>query len=104
MTNIIIPSSMRTRRSNPLREFLETRDGKKFRLQVTMSDALSSTVARVAKEHRMQTKDVLDAMVTALVSCAQAAAPHEEWNDVGAILADVVRDRMTVTGVNSHGE
>ena len=91
------------RDSNPLREFLASRDGRRFKLQVAMSDAMSRTVQRVAREHKMQTKDVLDALLTALVSAVQAVAPPSEWGDVAEILADVMRDRLTVTGENDHG-
>lgn len=102
MTSLIIPGFSPSR-GNPLREFLESRDGRKFKLQVAMSEAMSRTVQRVARAHRMQTKDVLDALLTSLVSAVQASAPETEWSDVAAILADVMRDRLTVTGVNDHG-
>ena len=99
MTGLVLPF----KQDNPLREFLESRDGRKFKLQVTMSDALSRTVQRVARDQRMQIKDVLDALLTALVSAVQASAPPSEWADVSEILADVLRDRLTITGENSHG-
>jgi hypothetical protein len=34
-----------------------------------------------------------------MTSCVQAMAPEEEWADVGVILADELRRRLTVTGV-----
>lgn len=85
--------------TNPLREFLDSRDGKRFETQVALSSALVHTTKRVAMARRLRAVEVLDGLLAALVSAVQAAVPENEWNDVGTILADVLRTRLTVTGV-----
>jgi hypothetical protein len=98
--NMILPPDFGPGRSNPLREFLRSRDAKRFSTQVALSDALSRATAQTARKHRMRNTEVLDGLITALVSCVQAMAPENEWADVGHILADEVQRRLTVTGVN----
>lgn len=97
--SILISDTLRVRHSNPLREFLESRDGRKFATQVALSDALSRATQQTAKRHKMRNPEVLDGLITAIVSCVQAMAPEEEWGDVGAVLADVMRGRLTVRDV-----
>ena len=98
MGEIILPD-FGPSRSNPFREYLRSRDGKKFRTQVLLSDAMSKAVSRVAKSNPMRTPEVLDGLVTALVSAVQATVPEDQWAVVSHILSDEVRDRLTVTGV-----
>lgn len=84
--------------STYLRQVLRERSGQSFVNQIAMSDAMSNTVLRVTKNRRMRIPEVMDALLTTLVSFVQSQAPHEEWDDVGAILAEELRRRMTVTG------
>lgn len=81
-----------------LRQVLRERSGQSFVNQIAMTDAMSNTVLRVTKNRRMRIPEVMDALLTTLVSFVQSQAPHEEWDDVGAILAEELRRRMTVTG------
>ena len=87
-------------RSHPLRQFLDSRDARRFETQVALTDSLSLAAQRTARKYRMRQPEVLDGLVTALVSCVQAMAPETEWGEVGAVLADVIQRRLTVTGVN----
>ena len=100
MTQIIIPEEFRPGRSNPLREFLQSRNGLKFKQEVALADALSLAVTRTAQKHRMRNPDVLNGLLASIVSCVQAMAPENEWASVGEILADELRQRLTVTGVS----
>lgn len=81
-----------------LRHALRERSGHSFMNQVAMTDAMSHAVLRVTRDRRMRVPEVMDALLTTLVSFVQSQAPHEEWDDVGAILAEEMRRRMTVTG------
>lgn len=98
MTDILLPASFGMGRANVLREFLDSRDGRRFQTQVVLSDALSRATQQTARRHRMRNPEVLDGLATALVSCVQAMAPHEEWADVGKILAETIQRRLTVMG------
>lgn len=99
MSELLIPRSARMSRSNPLREFLDSRDGRKFETQVALSDALSRAAVQTAKRYKMRNPELIDGLITALVSCVQAIAPHDEWGDVSNILTDVIQRRLTITGV-----
>jgi hypothetical protein len=92
---LIIP-----RTSNPLRVALRDRSKRQFANQVALADALSGTVVRVAKERQMRIPEVMDGLLCSICSVVQGAVPENEWDDVGAILADELRSRLTVTGVN----
>jgi hypothetical protein len=96
MSGIIIPRSLGPPRHHPLRELLRERDAKDFRDGVLMTDAVSRAVERVLTQQRLRNTHVLRALVTCLVSAVQAMAPTEEWADVGVILADEIRARLTV--------
>jgi hypothetical protein len=104
MPDIIIPSHFRTRGDHPFREFLESRDGRKFAIQVEMAAAMIGAVNTVSKRRRLKVPDVLDSVLAALVSIVQGAVPPEEWAEVSGILADTLRGRLMITGVNEHGE
>lgn len=102
MSRIIIPDQFRPSRSNPLREFLESRDGNRFRTQVALTHAMTQAVAQVSRQRKMQAHEVLDALLTQLVSAVQAAAPPSEWAEAGAVLADVLQSRLTIKSENDR--
>jgi hypothetical protein len=97
MNHIILPSSRRN--SNALRDVLATRTARQFETQVALSDALSAATQRVARGRKMRFPEVLDGLVTALVSATQAGVPETEWSDVAQVLAETIQLRLTVTGV-----
>ncbi|MDE2100359.1 MAG: hypothetical protein KGL39_24115 [Patescibacteria group bacterium] len=96
MTEILVKGYGHPARDGRLREFLDTRSGRQFAMQVEMSDRMSRLVAEVARRHRMRNPEVLDAVLCALVSAVQAMAPEQEWGDIGQILAEVLIRRLTV--------
>jgi hypothetical protein len=85
---------------NPLREALRERSEAQFRRGVELSDVMSVAVQQVARKRKLRNTEVLDAQLTALSSCVQAMAPEAEWDDIGAILAEELRARLTVKQVN----
>lgn len=87
-------------RAHPLREFLRSRDGQQFREAVVMTDAVSKAVQRVLAGQKLKNANVMQALLTTLVSAVQAIAPEEEWNDVAIILAEELRARLTIDQVN----
>lgn len=99
MSELIIPASV-PRGSHKLRDALRERSEKAFRNDVALSDVLSLAVQHTARKRRMRNPEVLSALLTALASCVQAMAPEDEWRDVGAILAEELRARLTVAQVN----
>lgn len=96
--SLILPGSYRASRSNRLRDAMGERNEKAFRNQVAMTNAVAAAVQRVAQERGLSMPQVLDSLVTALVSFVQSQAPVEEWRAASEIVADEVRSRLTVTG------
>lgn len=98
----IVHEIMEATGATHLRDMLRTRSVRQFTTQVAMSDELTKAVKRCARSHKMRIHEVIDAMMCALCSCVQSQAPEAEWGDVGAVIAEEIRRRMTVTGVNSY--
>lgn len=96
MTEIIIPG--RYARSNRMRDALVRRDEGTFRNEVALTAAFTAATRRVMENRKLTNGELLNALLTTLVSAVQAKAPPEEWGDAGAILADELRSRLTVTG------
>lgn len=99
MTEILIPRSVASR-LHPLREALRKRDERMFRNQVELAEGFQREVSVVTRRRRMRSPEVMDAVLMQLVCVVQAAVPTEEWGEVGKILADELRSRLTVTGDN----
>ena len=87
------------RASHPLREELRKEpDERRFRNQVALTAAFTRSVRQVADQRKMSVLEMLDAILMTLTAFLQARAPVEEWETAGAILADELRARLTVTG------
>ena len=97
MSGLILPYGNR-RRSHPLRDKLRERDEKTFRNQVAMTDAVAQAVQRTCGPRGLSVPQVLDSLLTVLVSFVQSQAPTSEWASVGEVLADEMRSRLLVTG------
>lgn len=96
----IINTPIVPRGSHPLRDALRRHDERQFRLDVGLSDILSTAVEQWARKNRTRNPELLGAMLTAVVSAVQAMAPEDEWETVGAILAEELRARLSVRQVN----
>ena len=84
--------------THPLREALREKSGRYFLNHQILTAAFVEVTSAVARRQRMRNPELLEALLTTLVSAAQAMAPASEWDDVGAILADELRARLTVAG------
>lgn len=93
MSGLILP-----RRSHPLRDKLRERDEKTFRNQVAMTDAVAAAVQQTCGPRGLSVPQVLDCLITVLVSFVQSQAPVGEWRDVAVVLSDEMRARLEVTG------
>ena len=98
----IIREIMEAAGATHLRDLLRSRSTRQFAMQVALTDELTKAVKRSARSHKMRIAEVIDAMICALCSCVQSQAPEGEWGDVGAVIAEEIRRRMTVTGVNDY--
>lgn len=94
MSGLILPY----RRSNRFRDKLQKRDERTFRNQVAMTDAVARAVQRTSTERGLDVAQTLDTLLTVIASFVQSQAPTSEWGDVGAVLSDELRARLTVTG------
>lgn len=79
---------------------LRRKDEASFRFQVELVDILSTATQHFVTKRRCNSVDVLDALLGAVASYVQFAAPEEEWADVGDTLAEALRQRLTIRQVN----
>lgn len=89
-------------KSHPLREFLDARSVRNFENGVALVDAMSKATQQTARGRKMRFPEVLEALLTSLVSAVQAGVPPGEWAEVGVVLADAMQRRLTITGENDH--
>jgi hypothetical protein len=79
---------------------LRRKDEAAFRFQVELVDILSTATQHFVRKRKTSNVQVLDALLTAVSSYVQFAAPEEEWADVGDTLAEELRQRLTIRQVN----
>lgn len=77
-----------------LNALFNARTKRSFENQMAVADRLSQLSVR----REMSVGEILDALLTTMVSIVQARASVEEWGDVGETLADEIRKRLLVTG------
>jgi hypothetical protein len=96
---LILPPGMRSSRNSKLRDALGEHNAHTFATEMAMADALSMAAQKVARQHKLKGPDILRSVLTSLVSIVQSGIPESEWDEVGQILADEIRARLTVTGI-----
>lgn len=94
MSDIIIPSM--PSRDGRLRDFLKGRSPRQFEVGAVMTDEIAKAVQRVASTYGLRNPEVLDGVLTALVSAVQYMAPHTEWAGIGMILSEQITRRLQV--------
>ena len=95
--DLSLPDLLRASGDPRLREYLRGRTPRQFAIGVAMTDAVSRAVQKAAHQHGMDNQEVLEALVTALVSAVQRMAPVEQWKAVGVTLAEQVLRRLMVS-------
>lgn len=84
--------------SHPLREALREKSGRHWLNHQILTSGFVSVVDAVSKRRAMRNPELLEALLTTLVGAVQAMAPPGEWHDVAEILAEELRNRLTITG------
>lgn len=97
MTSIIIPNRTST---NRFADYIQKVGGeRRFRTHARLAQCMAIAVEHAAKAERMNPAEIIEGVLTSLVSAVQASAPESEWSEVGARLSDEMKRRLTVTGV-----
>jgi hypothetical protein len=93
---ITVPDLLRAEGDGRLREYLKGRTPRQFAIGVAMTDAIARAVQRVSVEKGMDNQEVIEAIITSLVSFVQMAAPPDAWSPVGTTIAEQILRRLMI--------
>jgi hypothetical protein len=79
---------------------LRRHDEDSFRKQAALSDVFTVAVQRMQIMHNMDNQEVASAMLMALATYVQFAAPPDRWAEIGESLAEGLRRKVMIRQIN----